>query len=269
MITWVIDEHIQKHNSKNLYDIVRSFGYNCIVKSYRPFADDNKVTEISETDCAIVYGTVNFVRSNRHIFGNYLDSKAYSMVGYRSKYFDTRWLNDGVFTTWIDLIKNYNKYCEMLGSTNLFVRPNSGEKTFTGLVLSGDNIQHEINSTQQLTGVLNDTLVFVSLAKKIDSEYRFFIVNKEVVGESTYMVNHIHDERPVVPSSARDFALDFASKTDEPLVLDVGRVGDDFGAIEINCINSSGFYSCNVDNIVHSLSQYVNHKWAEVFSSDI
>lgn len=267
MITWVIDEHIQKHNHEDLYSIVRRHGYNAIVKSYRPFADDNKVNEIKDDDCAIVYGTVNFVRANRHIFGNYFNSNEYNMTSYRSKYHDCKWINDGVFTTWIELIKNYSKYCDIFKTDKLFVRPNSGEKTFTGLVLTRDTLNHQVNGTQQLTGVMNDTIVFVSKAKTINEEYRFFIVNQQPVAWSTYMVNHEHHERSTVPAFAMEFARDFAKhNTDPPIVLDVGRVGDEFGAIEINCVNSSGFYRCDVNNIVKYVSFYVSEQWGDTFN---
>ena len=113
---------------------------------------------------------------------------------------------------------------------------------------------------------MNDTIVFVSRAKTINEEYRFFIINQEPVAWSTYMVNHEHHERSTVPVLAMEFAQDFAKHhTDHPIVLDVGRVGDDFGAIEINCINSSGFYNCSVDNIVGYLTSYVVEQWADMF----
>jgi hypothetical protein len=265
---WFIDEYVQHRNDVDLYSVIKKQGFDVHVKSYVPFKDSNKITEVSNEDCAVVYGTVNFVKANTHIFGNYFSHKKYEMTHYRSEFFNATWTNSGFYTTWIDLSRNFNMYCAMLGSDHIFVRPNSGVKTFTGFVISKESFSSDISATQQLTSVLNDTLVFVSSAKNIDEEYRFFIVGQEVVGYSTYMVKGNIEGIASVPSSAMEFASEFATACAEPLVLDVARVGDSFSALEINCINSSGFYQANVESVVHRLSEFVTNKWIEIFDFD-
>ena len=104
----------------------------------------------------------------------------------------------------------------------------------------------------------NDVLM-TSRAQKIDQEWRFFIVNDDVVAGSQYRLEGILQIREPVPEHVWECARAYAEcwKPCSTVVMDMCRIGRGLNerlfVLEYNCINSSGFYNCDVGAIVDAL----------------
>ncbi|MNV68283.1 hypothetical protein D3C71_1611220 [compost metagenome] len=87
-----------------------------------------------------------------------------------------------------------------------------------------------------------------------------FIVAGQVVSGSSYMINGLFDVTQPVPSDVEEFAQKMIGiySPAKAFVLDIAVIQEGLKIVEINNINSSGFYNCNIEKIVKAL----NSLWA-------
>jgi predicted nucleic acid-binding protein len=139
----------------------------------------------------------------------------------------------------------------------LFVKPSSDLKSFqAGLIDSDTTIQQFIHS-QPFQASYLDEHVLIASPKKILEEYRFFIVQQKIVGESLYNVKGNVIVNPHVPKEIHSVAEEYMRlyQPDDAFVMDLAKTEKGVFIVEYNCLNASGFYACNVDNIVQALHQ--------------
>jgi len=162
---------------------------------------------------------------------------------------------------------------------NFFIRPDSGGKEFTGHVV-GNMMANEFDPTftaierkeHNLTVLNNklkkysygnlspEELVMITFIKKIDEEYRFFIVDREVIAGSTYMENGSHEEKTEYPKEAFELAERIAKIEWRPAVafaVDVCKINGTYKVLEINSFNCSDIYACDPEAIIQKASEYV------------
>ena len=143
-----------------------------------------------------------------------------------------------------------------------FVRPIDDTKVFAGRVFEAD----EFSAWQAKVVALEDgdpaslnadTLVQVSKPKDIYSEIRCWIVEGRVVTASVYRVGSSVTYTDQVEARFRDFAADLVSPSgwnpEKAFCLDVCDTPDGLRVVEINTINSAGFYAADVQKLVMSL----------------
>lgn len=144
-----------------------------------------------------------------------------------------------------------------------FVRPSEDLKQFTGTIVSSkeghdwfkDMMECATSGTYKLEPY---TKVVVARPINIDAEVRCFVVGGKVVSASTYRVagelqtNRISDLNEIeLYQNLADVWL-----PNPCCVMDIAYIGDELKVIEFNCINSSGFYSCNKKSIFDALWEY-------------
>ena len=131
-------------------------------------------------------------------------------------------------------------------------------KVLTGMVIEPDERDQWTIEYGHLDG--NEVLM-TSRAQKIDQEWRFFIVNNKVVAGSQYRLDGILRIREPIPQHVWDCARAYAEcwKPCSTIVMDMCRIGEETNEslfiLEFNCINSSGFYNCDVGAIVDALEE--------------
>jgi ATP-grasp domain, R2K clade family 3 len=159
-----------------------------------------------------------------------------------------------------------------------FIRPIDDSKYFAGRIFDPDEWNtwrksivedhHDYGS-----GLSPDTLVQLCAPKQIYAEYRFWIVDGKVVTWSQYkrgarVVYSADVDREVIRyASAVGCANTLAARNPLPwlpaaFVLDVCETPDGFKIVEINTINSAGFYACDVMTLVNELEMIGNRSGA-------
>lgn len=146
-----------------------------------------------------------------------------------------------------------------------FIRPLHDFKIFAGTVVTPENFLSwqekaiAYGGTSEVFDFL-ETEVVVSSVKDIQQEYRFFVVNSQIVAYSSYKIG-----TRVIPSMDVDKDVHWyvigIIQTWEPdyaYVIDIAKTPDGFKIIEYNCINASGFYAADCQSIVSSLSRLVS-----------
>lgn len=150
-----------------------------------------------------------------------------------------------------------------------FIRPADDSKYFAGRV-----IEHEEWNVWRKSicddhedwgnGLTPETLIQVCKPKVIYAEYRFWVVNGSIVTYSQYK----RGDRVIYSNEVDRDVISYANSVGRgpelsvhaPLpwlpkafVLDVCETPDGFKIVEINTINSAGFYAGDVQKLIHAL----------------
>lgn len=140
-----------------------------------------------------------------------------------------------------------------------FVRPNDDSKLFEGGVYDATGLV----AAAQKSAISPETLVVVASPLKIEAEWRFFIVNREIVGCSEYRRWGKPSNTGSVPHAAIDLASGLAEQWSPAHVycLDLASTNDRIGVVEANCFNASRFYGTAINRVVRAVGAYVlsNH----------
>lgn len=144
------------------------------------------------------------------------------------------------------------------------VRPCADTKSFTGQVFtraSWDEFLAWNLANPEKTRLKSDTIIQVSRLQNIHREVRFFILNKQIVSASQYKVNNLHDEERTDASTDPELFAFVEQMIQiysvaEGFVMDIATTDNGYKIIEINCFNSSGYYDCNLKDIVTSVQEY-------------
>lgn len=134
----------------------------------------------------------------------------------------------------------------------VFIKPNSTFKHFIGGVTNiGESFKDFLIRKQ--IGSNKDIEIMISPVKNIHSEYRFFVYNNLVVGQSSYIQQHQFNTTAPVPQQVQNEAHRIAmlyqpapSFTLDLCLLDNG----DVFIVEYNHISASGNYNCDVSNLI-------------------
>jgi hypothetical protein len=187
--------------------------------------------------------------------------------------FGDKMLNyDATFTTF----KNSRVYVRMcidqFGA--VFIRPIHDTKVFAGVVYT-DFEEFErwwkgvcVLEEDDGTSLRKDTEVMVAIPQKIASEYRFFVVDGDIITGSQYKIgNRIQykevdkNDTPFIIAkeflkdalfniNLRSYVIDFALMYNDNISIDSRY---DYKIIEVNTMNSAGMYACDVQKIVMAL----------------
>lgn len=148
------------------------------------------------------------------------------------------------------------------GRQRVFARPSEDTKSFSGQLFEADNLIYwlgKVAASEDRFGLNGDTSIIVSPEKNIKAEYRLFVVDGEIVSGSLYKVGQL-----VTASETIDpIAIDYANKMldiwqpDRAFVLDIAITDEGPKVIEVNNINSSGFYKSDISKIVAAIDKMV------------
>ena len=135
-----------------------------------------------------------------------------------------------------------------------FVRRDSHSKIFHGGVYDASGLAATTNQA-----VPDTTPVIVASPLNIEAQWRFFVVNREIVGCSEYRRWGRPSNDEPVPHVAIDLAADLALRwsPSDIYCLDLAVSGDRLGVVEANCFNASRLYSADIERILRTVNGYV------------
>jgi ATP-grasp domain, R2K clade family 3 len=216
-----------------------------------------------ENECVVFYGSINMAKLiKEHLQTCHpvvWETNAFECTHYWPHYKHLLFNDNHEFTTVKNLKEHKFEYYSKYGKeAMIFIRPNTGDKTFAGQLLDLIDFDSFFNHSTRCNAAEND-IIIVSTPKNIVSEYRYIITDeKKIISKSCY---RFHGKITSVPG-----APDAATKCVEK-VLDVGIfpakifsvdvVEDEdanFWLMEFNSFNSCGLYSTNKRAIVDEAS---------------
>ncbi len=204
--------------------------------------------------------------SNVICFGSYSMRHAARRYGWRPGVFD---LFDQDFTQQLThwgshMLNAGSMICAfkdaVMSAPQMFVRPVNDSKYFAGRVFDTTEFSAWQKQVCELgldygNSLTPDTLVQLALPQRIFAEYRYWIVKGEIVTRSLYK----RGDR-VIYSDEVDERFDRYVEARlaewlplETFVLDVCDTENGLRIVEINTLNSSGFYAADVQKLVLAL----------------
>lgn len=201
----------------------------------------------------VLYGAIKWVvdanKQVRGIPGMYYDEQRFKCSDYMHRIPREMLANgDGFYLTFGDFRRRVDSIMDLFQVNELFLRPDAGSKSFTGLTITRNNAAFELSSLDQLTSVNESTLILVAPAKRIDAEYRFWIVNRTVVAGSQYRVEGRDEAAPTVDRDCQALAERVARlsyQVDLAYTCDVALIAGTPAVIELNAMSTSGLYRCD------------------------
>lgn len=149
-------------------------------------------------------------------------------------------------------IKNYEF------SKETFIKPSRDLKSFNGgVIYAGETIKNYIARTGHSMPSIKDETIVVSNIKEIQEEYRFFIYKDKILAASRYMLNSEVNPSNIVPEFIANCASDYAKLYNpaDIFVMDLAVTNEGIKIVEYNCWNASGFYHCNIRDIIFQINE--------------
>jgi len=274
---WIIDNFFnEKGYQENITRQLNLCGLDIFVSPYIRFVkEDFKLPERFIIDEPVfAYGTIQFIQDLTKKYKNviaFYSDKEFNLTEYLPKMPLALFLNgDNVFTTFGLLKKQPEKYFSLFNDNKLFIRPNSGSKTFTGQVINYNSLFEELNGLEKTSGVSDNTLISVSKCYDIKNEYRFIIVGNKVLTGSQYLENKELKMDSTYPIEAFNVAQKIAELPEEnkpdpiAFVCDVAELNNgDFKVVELNSFSCSDFYQSDIKKAFVGITNYINKKYME------
>lgn len=250
---------LQESALRPIVDAVRSYPHEFV--GVIPFTHEIITNEELVGTDYIPYGSTLFTNIARakQFKGLHFDLDQFNYRAALSNRTDMLNQNVMVVTEAIEFLSHQSK------ESLWFARPSQDLKHFSGAVNTAsewkdalaDMVMCASSGSYQLDV---STEVVVCPPQQIDCEWRWFIVGGKIVTGSIY---RIHNQLRSIEELDQD-VIDKAQLLvngwlpDSCCVMDVALVGKEVKVIEFNCINSSGFYACNVNAIFKALWEFHN-----------
>ena len=148
----------------------------------------------------------------------------------------------------------------------VFTRPTEDLKTYSGQVIEAAECAAWLESALEAgsSGVNQlraDTPIIISTPRKIQAEWRWFIVGSKIVDGSMYRRDGQLFKQHVDPINDAALIAEAQAVADKWLphpccVMDLALVDDELMLLEFNTLNSSGFYDHDVAKIIKAVWDY-------------
>ena len=176
------------------------------------------------------------------------------------------WQEHLVHQTWItstveELVNNPAVAKQIASNNTVFVRPDSPLKPFSGRVIKLKGLQLKDLDYGYYYSDRNLPIIIAPIVE-ITAEYRFVIVDNQVVAGSSYEPEgreegvSLHSD-----NSAWQYAQSIVKKELAPeavYILDIGKVGGDYCVLELNPFSGADLYSCNRKAIVTAIGELLS-----------
>jgi len=188
----------------------------------------------------------------------FYDKETYYVSNY-SKYLGEEFLNENYIIMPLSKLANASEFtAELIGnfiSNTVFIKPNSGFKTFTGDCVDYTEIGEHCRDLLKM-GVSGNELCVISTAKDIkDFEFRFWIINGEIITHSAYSWADSGDYKDI---KANNKIISYIERIIKDInipayTIDICILEDKFKVVEINNIYTSGTYNCDLKKLYNGL----------------
>jgi ATP-grasp domain, R2K clade family 3 len=161
---------------------------------------------------------------------------------------------------------NHGAVCAPLGELvhrwdTFFIRPVLDTKSFAGTVMTWPQLDEFRHGVQRVadhpdaTLRLTDRVVMAPLVE-IQAEWRFFVVDGDIVTGSRYKVGDHLDVSSEVPPAVLWFAQSCVKSwvPNKAFTLDISANSQGLKVIEVNSANSAGVYACDVSKFVEAVN---------------
>lgn len=253
---WIIQENIQNPDKFEAFvSALRDLGVEYTLVKIVPFSRE-VIPDVNPTGRVIAWGSVSMdivSQARKWTPGTFLNENFEQRIW--SAVFGDEMLNADFQVYEFCAVPKFDG--------KRFIRPIDDMKGFAGMVVHGEelaNWQVDIHKISDGFSTLRpDTLISVSSVKELAMEWRLFVVGGKVVAGSRYRSYGITDIREIDESTT---PWQYAQKMvdlwqpAEAFVIDIVSLMDGgMKIVEINCINSAGFYAADIKTVIAAIEK--------------
>jgi ATP-grasp domain, R2K clade family 3 len=268
--TWLIEGNVEGMPTEPLQAEVRRQGMTCWVVKHLPSLARPKDIAGSESlamdACVVFRGTLTLMRhilaSRRWSPGGWCNFQNLACSSYYAHFGPFLLNREYTFLPIAEAVRLAdNLFARYAKGGQVFVRPDSVDKSFTGTLTDRSMFGH------QFFGATFDpaTLILVSRAKKLTREWRLIVANGKVITGSQYREVDEHRETPGYPEEVLAFAttvLNSVSWRPAPMfIMDICDSEDGLRLLELNSFGCSGHYLADLRIVVEIASDLASSAW--------
>lgn len=270
---WIIETLKDVEDTNRLKEALTRANIEYKDVKYVPFSEE-KYDIYPEEDCVVFYGSLNLAAQLRRkkkwvpgVYCNLDELKCTTYYSFLGKYLFNQ---DYIMLPLMELRRRKEEIYKQFGVDGcIFIRPNDGNKCMNGCVMPHDEFDREMSILYNYYNVpLDSILIIISSPKVITREWRYVVVDREIITFSQYKENweivRKNDENRV----ARQLVFDITREEwspDKCYVLDIAESNGEIGLLELNSFSCSGLYSCDMDKIVKAVSEVAEKEWNEYY----
>jgi hypothetical protein len=271
-VKWLVEDDAFPEDTQSFLDAVKNSGHEYKIIKQRPYDPlFDFYSLFPKEDCVVFYGSLGLAKQIRKkcnwIPGVYYDPPKYNCTAYYAEL--GRYLVNGnyIMLPFGELIRRKEYIFEHLSDNRaVFVRPDRGDKVFTGKVVYKEHWEKDIDyfNFNQLD---KKELVIVAEPRNIVFEWRFVIVEGKVINGSQYRENEIVGNDSSYPHEAAKLAEEVASiyNPEPAFVVDVCLTkSGEYCVMEIGCFSCAGLYSCDRMAVVKAVSDVALKEWLDI-----
>lgn len=254
MMRWIIEESVFSEESyKKIISCLNKNNIDYSLIRVEPFTYniDGKIPD-NNGNC-ILYGSLgiqNVAKKYNYFPGVYTseDIDESNLI----KVFEEEYLNNDAKIYFL------NEVTENDLDEEFFIKPNKDSKEFAGQILTRDNFSKWLSNLLNI-GYLSDINfeVLVSSPKKIISEWRTIVYEKEIITGSLYRKYGKLYLKEDLPLDLKRYGENLINKKNfnptKIYALDFALTNDGYKVIEINTFNSASLYECDLNKIISIL----------------
>lgn len=272
---WLVEKDTFVENLDPLYEAIKAQGFELKIADYVPFEgmDFAKQYDPSVQDCVITYCSLGMsqqvLKKTKWVPGAWCDLEKFKCTSYYPKYNDFLLNQNYIMLPFGELLRRRDFLFDTLGpyEDKVFVRPDSGNKTFSGTVVHKDNWKDAV-AKLGFYDVDPASIVIVSETSNIRNEWRLVIVEGEVIAASKYKSEGLVKLEEGCPSDVKRFAKLMADiycpeRCFTMDICDFKDSGELLSIVEINSFSSSGLYVCDKSAVVEAVSRAALNEWKE------
>ena len=262
MITWILEEDIFNDNDDRLKNAALSAGHN--VKRWTDEWHNFCPKSISKEDFVLFHGSLGTAKTinglNYWLPGSFCKIDKY----YCSEYYPKikHLIINEIFeiTTVNNLVNNTKQILLSLNiSEQIFVRPDSPFKPFSGRVLQTDNINLKALDHGFYYEDINLPII-VAKVRPIENEWRFVISKDKVITGSSYLADGRTEGATIIDGEQFEFMKSIVSEIpiiDTILIVDLCKTNSEYKILELNPFSGADLYACDRSKIVDQINELI------------
>jgi hypothetical protein len=267
-VSWIVENFSEGEDITNLIACLRDKGIPTTVIGRKNGFEYKHITHTDQ--CLVFYGSINMAR----IIENHCktckpvtwaDPTSFLCSSYYPRFSEFLFNDKHAFMKIKDLRTSmWDVYSKFGRDAMIFIRPDSGDKTFSGQLLDVQDFESFFVNAIKCSATDEDQIV-VSTPKNILGEWRYLVSQNEIIAVSCY---RFHQKTALIPSAPEPATklvkkiLDSAALPAIVCAVDIAEDSDhNYWLMEFNSFNSCGLYAMNVEPIVNKITQIAWHEY--------
>lgn len=268
-VKWLVERSVFEEDIDPLIAEIKRQGMTVEQIKYLPF-QSGSYDNFGPDDCVMCYASLNLVqqlqRQKPWVPGSFCTLPNFECSKYYAHYGDYLINRQYVMMPLAELKRRkkelFHQFDPRPGVKQMFVRPSSGFKTFTGQVVHTSTFDKDYEWFEEFAG--SEALVVVAAVQRITGEWRFIVAERKIIAACRYKPSVESTCRGIGPFDLVELIAKEEWQPDPIYVVDIGKIESGFGLLEINSFSCSGFYACDVEPIIREASRLALQDWKEI-----